>query len=96
MPAAACHHLKADWRVSTTYRRSDRFRRVGSPESRPEGFGQESGPTVAAQLRTFAMLFRSGLEALCVTGYAANVAAGTGHMNFGLKVFTSPFNTTPL
>ena len=38
---------------TTTYRRSDRFRRVGSPESRPEGFGQESGLTVAAHLRTF-------------------------------------------
>ena len=42
------------------------------------------------------MLFRSGLEALCVTGYAANVAAGAAHMNFGMKVFTTPFNTTPI
>ena len=41
---------------STTYRRSDRFRRVGSPESRPEGFGQKSGPTVPAQSPLFSGL----------------------------------------
>ena len=41
------------------------------------------------------MLFGSGLEALWVTGFAANAVVGAGQLNVGMMVCTKPFNTTP-